>query len=56
MAKMGRPTTNPRNLGLHIRISLDEKQLINECMIISGLTKTDIIIKGVKLFREQLNN
>lgn len=55
MAKMGRPTTNPRNLGLHIRISSDENKLINECVEKSGLTKTEVIIKGIKLFKEQIN-
>lgn len=52
---MGRPTTNPKKLGLHIRISEDESNLINECIKKSGLTKTEVIIQGIKLFKEQLN-
>lgn len=53
--KMGRPTINPRNYDLHIRLSAEERELITEGAKKTGLTKTELIVKGVKLVMEQLN-
>ncbi len=53
--KMGRPATKLRNCSLHLRISDTELQLISECSELSGLSRTDAIIKGLNLLKEQLN-
>lgn len=53
--KMGRPTTNPRKCSLHLRVSETELQLISECSELSGLSRTDAIIKGLNLLKEQLS-
>lgn len=53
--KMGRPVTKLRNRSLHLRISDTELQLIAECSELSGLSRTDAIIKGLNLLKEQLN-
>ena len=51
---MGRPTTNPRNTSLHLRISEAESDLINECAKLSGRPRTDIIMEGVALVYKHL--
>lgn len=54
--KLGRPPkSNPRNTNLNIRISKDEATLIQECADRLGITRTDVIIKGVKMVQAQLN-
>ena len=55
MAKMGRPTKNPKTHRLEIRLSETENQLLKDCTDITGLTSTDVIIKGLNLLKEQLN-
>lgn len=53
--KMGRPTNNPKTLRLEIRLSEKENELLLECVRKSGLNRTDVIVKGINLFKEQLN-
>ena len=43
---MGRPTTNPRKIRLEIR--LNEDQMLKECVEKLNLTKTDVLIEGLK--------
>jgi hypothetical protein len=47
-AKMGRPTDNPRNIQLRIRINKDEAKIIEECESYYGINKTAVVIKGLK--------
>ncbi|WP_187106701.1 hypothetical protein [Fusobacterium mortiferum] len=47
-AKMGRPTTNPRKIRLEIRLNEDENQMLKECVKKLNLTKTDVLIEGLK--------
>ncbi len=54
-SKMGRPTKNPKTHRLEIRLSETENQLLKDCTDITGLTRTDVIIKGLNLLKEQLN-
>lgn len=53
--RTGRPTNNPRRINLNIRISEDESMLIQECADNLGLTRTDTIIKGVKLVKSEID-
>lgn len=46
--KMGRPTDNPRNERLTLRLSKSELEILNECSELTGKSRTDIIIKGIK--------
>lgn len=52
--KMGRPTTKSRNKSLHLRISEDEYNLINECAEKYDLPRTDVIINGIRLLMGNL--
>ena len=47
--KMGRPTCNPKINQLRIRLSDDEKKILDECCKKTGLNKSEVIIKGIEL-------
>ena len=47
-AKMGRPTNNPRVVQTRIRMSIDEAQMLNECAEKLNITKTEVVIMGIK--------
>lgn len=52
---MGRPTTNPRNIDLKIRLSEAENEMLNKCAAVTGRTRTDVIVKGVSMVYKELN-
>lgn len=52
---MGRPTKNPRNIDLKIRLSAAENEMLNKCAEATGRTRTDIIVKGVAMVYKELN-
>ena len=45
---MGRPTNNPRIVQTRIRMSVDEAQMLNECAEKLNITKTEVVIMGIK--------
>lgn len=47
--RMGRPTTAPRNIYVGIRLSHEENEVLNKCCEKTGKTKTEVIVRGVKL-------
>lgn len=47
--KLGRPTEAPRVLRLEIRLSETDDALLNECVTLTGMTKTDILMKGLRI-------
>lgn len=46
--RTGRPTENPRNIRVGVRLSEKEKQMLDECEKQLGLTKTEIISLGIQ--------
>lgn len=54
VAKMGRPTDNPKNNQMRIRMSDDDISMIEYCCNNTGLTKADVIRLGVKKVYEEL--
>lgn len=48
------PKKNPRNINLNIRITADEANLIQECADELNLTRTDTIIRGIKLVKSEI--
>lgn len=46
--RKGRPTENPRNIRAGVRLSVKEKQMLDECEKHLGLTKTEIISLGIQ--------
>ena len=54
--KMGRPLKgdNPKAVSLHLRISSDEAELIKNCSEQLGISRTDMILRAVKLLANQI--
>lgn len=53
--KTGRPTVNKKTERLEIRLAPDELALIEECSNLLKMSKTDIINKGVRLVKEEID-
>lgn len=53
--KMGRPTNNPRNIQTRIRMNEDEAKMLNECASKLNITKTDVVIMGIKKVYAEIN-
>ena len=54
--KMGRPTDNPRNLRLSLRMTADEMKEIDDLAKKLSMTKTNMVLKAEALLREQTEN
>lgn len=52
--KVGRPTDEPKNHRESVRLSDNDMIKIDYCMKVTGLTKTDVIRKGVDLVYQKL--
>ena len=52
--KMGRPTDNPRNLRLSLRMTADEMKDIDDLAKKLSMTKTNMVLKALALLREQI--
>lgn len=53
--KMGRPTDNPRNQRLSLRIAKDEMEEINYCSKKLGIPKIEVVLMGVRLLRRSID-
>lgn len=51
--KMGRPTDNPRDMRLSLRMTADEMKEIDDLAKMLSMTKTNMVLKAVALLREQ---
>lgn len=50
---MGRPTTNPKNEELKIRISKEDKEKLEYCIKNSNKNKSEIVREGIdKVYKE----
>lgn len=50
---MGRPTNNPKNEELKIRMSKEDKEKLDYCMVKSNKNKSDIVREGIdKVYNE----
>lgn len=54
MSPKGRPTTNKKTKRLEIRLAPNELALMQECADKLGVSKTDVINKGVKLVKSEI--
>ncbi len=55
MPPKGRPTANKKTERLEIRLAPDELALIQECADKLEISKTDVINKGVKLVKAEID-
>ena len=53
--RTGRPTTNKKAERLEIRLAPDELELMEECSKILNVSKTEVINKGVKLVKAEID-
>ena len=49
--KMGRPTDNPRPNKLSIRLSDEDKQILEGYCICEGVNRTEAISRGIKMLK-----
>ncbi|WP_301963304.1 hypothetical protein [uncultured Megasphaera sp.] len=47
-AKMGRPTENPRNIQVRVRLNEDEAAMLAVCAEQLQISKTAVIVRGIK--------
>ena len=55
MSPKGRPTTNKKTERLEIRLAPNELALMQECADKLGVSKTEVINKGVKLVKSEID-
>lgn len=55
MSPKGRPTTNKKTERLEIRLAPNELELMQECADRLNISKTDVINKGVKLVKKEID-
>ena len=55
MAKMGRPTENPRDQKVGFRLSKKEIEDIQRCADALGTQRVNAVVEGIKLLKEKLN-
>ena len=53
--KTGRPTSNKKTERLEIRMTPDEAALLQECSDALQVSKTEVINKGVRLVKAELD-
>ena len=53
--RTGRPTSNKKTERLEIRLTQDERALLQECADRMGVTKTEVIVEGVRLVKAGLD-
>lgn len=52
--RTGRPTENPKDIRIGVRLTKDEKQMLDECERKLNLSKTEIISMGIKKVYETI--
>ncbi len=55
--KTGRPIkgASKRDKSLQLRMSADELQLLDECAVRLEISRTDVVNKGIKLVKSELD-
>lgn len=53
--KTGRPTSDPKKHETRIRMSDEDVRMLEECCKITGMTKADVIRKGIRVVYESLS-
>lgn len=53
--RTGRPTNNKKTERLEIRLAPDELGVIEECSKILNISKTEVINKGIKLVKAEID-
>lgn len=51
--KIGRPTNNPRNQRIEIRLASDELIILNYCCKTLNMTRSDVLRTGIKVLYQK---
>lgn len=54
--RTGRPTTDPKKHETRIRMSDEDVRLLEICCQITGMTKADVIRRGIREVYKQVKN
>lgn len=49
------PKDNPRSINIGLRLSKEEAELLQECAESLDTTRTEIVVKGVKLVKSEID-
>ena len=49
------PTDNPRNIRFTARLTSEEAEILQECSDILNVSRTDVIVKWIKLVKSEIN-
>lgn len=49
------PKDNPRNINIGLRLSNEEADLLQECAERLDTTRTEIVVKGVKMVKSEID-
>ena len=52
--RMGRPTTNPKNEDLKVRISKEDRQKLDYCIKHTNKNKSEIVREGIDRVYQQI--
>ena len=52
--RTGRPTNNPRNISLNLRISQKEADMLQECAEKLNTARINVIVKGIEMVEAEL--
>lgn len=55
MSPKGRPTSNKKTMRLEIRLAPNEAQALEECAERLGVSRTEVINRGVQLVKAELD-
>ena len=53
--KMGRPTDNPKDISLKVRLDNDTARKLEECVAEVNVSKAEIIRRGIHKVHDDLN-
>ncbi|MCQ1530904.1 ribbon-helix-helix domain-containing protein [Lutispora saccharofermentans] len=53
--KIGRPTDNPKDISLKVRLDNDTAKKLNECAKEINVSKAEIVRRGIHKFHDGLN-
>ena len=49
------PTENPRNIRFTARLTLEEAKILQECADKLNISRTEVVVKGIKLVKSEIN-
>lgn len=55
MSPKGRPTSNKKTERFEVRLAPNEAELLQECADELQVTKTEVIVKGIRLVKAELD-